>query len=387
MAQTPLMQTYAPRPVAFQKGKGVWLYDEHNTAFLDSFSGIAVCGLGHAHPAIAAVFAEQANTLIHTSNAFHIPYQIELATRLTRIAHMENAFFCNSGAEANEAAIKLCRLYGNQKNIDTPTIIVLENSFHGRTMATISASGNRKVQAGFEPLVQGFVRAPFNDIEAIEHIAQNTNNVVAVMLEIVQGEGGVNLAQAAYLKALRSLCDTHGWLLVIDEVQTGMGRTGNYFAHQHFDIQPDIMTLAKALGNGMPIGACLARGVAAELFTPGSHGTTFGGGPLASRVALTVLDILEKEKVVEHAAHMGTYLMNALQTRLKDHPRVVDIRGLGLMIGIELSEPCADLMVKALDHHLLLNVTHGNVIRLLPPLTITEAEADQLLEKLFAVIG
>ncbi len=380
MSDTALMNTYNPRPIAFERGEGVWLFDSDDNAYLDSVSGIAVCALGHAHPAIANVLAEQGKTLLHTSNAYHIPYQERLAKRLCDLAHMKNAFFCNSGAEANEAAIKLCRLYGNQQGFDTPNIIVMENSFHGRTMATLSASGNRKVQAGFEPLVQGFIRAPFNDIDALKHIAQHSQQVVAIMMEPIQGEGGVNLPAPGYLKALRELCDANNWLLVLDEVQTGMGRTGKMFAHQHANITPDIMTLAKALGNGYPIGACLATGKAASLFTPGSHGTTFGGSPLASRIALTVIDTLLNENLLENATRMGDYLLAKLTETYENHPQVTDIRGQGLMIGMALKTPCTEFMLKALEHKLLLNVTRGNVIRLLPPLILDLHQADLILE-------
>ncbi len=374
-----LMTTYARQPVTFAKGDGCWLWDTDGNKYLDAVSGIAVCNLGHAHPAVTAALCEQAGTLVHTSNLYGIANQQTLADRLTAIAGMDRAFFCNSGAEANEAAIKLARLYGHKKGIDTPTIIVMENSFHGRTLATLSATGNRKVQAGFEPLVSGFLRVPYNDLEAVETVAKNNPSVVAVLVEPVQGEGGVNVPQEKYLSALRVLCDKHGWLLMLDEIQTGMGRSGRMFAYQHEDFSPDVMSVAKGLGNGMPIGACLARGEAAELFQPGNHGTTFGGNPLACSAALAVIDTLEKASLVQRAEELGLRLLTAFELALGDQEYINDIRGLGLLIGIELDRPCTELVSMALARGLLINVTASNTIRLLPPLVMSDEEADSLV--------
>ena len=375
-----LMQNYAPLPVTFVKGEGVWLWDSEGKKYLDALSGVAVCGLGHAHPAVAKAISDQAHTLIHTSNWYHIAKQEELAERLTRLAGMERAFFSNSGAEANEAAIKLACLHGHDKRIQNPVIVVMEGSFHGRTLATLSATGNRKVQAGFEPLVQGFVRAPYNDLEAVATIARNNNDVAAVMVEPITGEGGIAIPDEDYLEGLRQICDEHGWLLILDEIQTGMGRTGKLFAYQHSQIQPDIMTLAKGLGNGVPIGACLAQGKAAELFKPGHHGSTYGGNPLVCSAALAVLDTLENEQLTERAAQLGTQMFDNLKTALADQQGVVEIRGCGLMLAIELDRPCTELMQQALDIGLLINVTAGQVVRLLPPLILNDAEAEQVVD-------
>ncbi len=375
-----LMMTYARQPVTFTKGSGCWVWDSEGKQYLDAVSGIAVCNLGHAHPAVTAALCEQAGTLVHTSNLYGIANQQILADRLTAISGMDRAFFCNSGAEANEAAIKLARLYGHKKGIDTPTIIVMENSFHGRTMATLSATGNRKVQAGFEPLVTGFLRVPYNDLEAVETVAKNNPSVVAVLVEPVQGEGGVNVPQEKYLSALRVICDKHGWLLMLDEIQTGMGRSGRMFAYQHEEFAPDVMTVAKGLGNGMPVGACLARGEAAELFQPGNHGTTFGGNPLACSAALAVIDTLEKEELVQRAEELGLRLLTAFELALGEQDYVKDIRGLGLLIGIELDRPCTELVSMGLARGVLINVTAGNTIRLLPPLVMSDEEADTLVQ-------
>jgi acetylornithine aminotransferase len=375
-----LMQNYAPLPVTFVKGEGVWLWDSEGKKYLDALSGVAVCGLGHAHPAVAKAISDQAHTLIHTSNWYHIAQQEVLAERLTRLAGMERVFFSNSGAEANEAAIKLARLHGHDKGIQNPAIVVMEGSFHGRTLATLSATGNRKVQAGFEPLVQGFVRAPYNDLEAVATIARNNSDVVAVMVEPVTGEGGIVIPDEDYLQGLRQICDEHGWLLILDEIQTGMGRSGKLFAFQHSQIQPDIMTLAKGLGNGVPIGACLARGKAAELFKPGHHGSTYGGNPLVCSAALAVLDTLESEQLTERAAELGTQMFDSLKTALADQQGVVEIRGCGLMLAIDLDRPCTELMQQALDIGLLINVTAGQTVRLLPPLIISDAEAEQIVD-------
>ena len=382
-----LMSTYARLPVTFEKGEGCWLWDTEGKRYLDGISGIAVCNLGHAHPAVAKALCEQAGKLVHTSNIYGIANQQLLGERLTTLAGMERAFFCNSGAEANEAAIKLARLYGRKKGIDNPTVIVMEQSFHGRTLATLSATGNRKVQAGFEPLVKGFVRAPYNDLEAIENIARHHPEVVAMLVEPVQGEGGVRVPEESYLDALQVLCRKHGWLLMLDEIQTGMGRTGKPFAYQHTQIKPDVITLAKGLGNGVPIGACLARGEAAELFQPGNHGSTFGGNPLACAAALAVLDTMAKLAIHERAEELGLRLLTAFELALGEQDYVQDIRGLGLMIGIELDRPCAKLVGMALERGLLINVTADTTVRLLPPLVISDDEADQLVHDLTTLIA
>lgn len=381
------MATYKRLPVCFERGEGAWLWDNNGKRYLDALSGIAVCGLGHAHPTIAQAISQQAETLIHTSNLYEIKQQSTLGDRLTSLAKMDRVFFSNSGAEANEAAIKIARLYGHSKGIDIPTIIVMENSFHGRTMATLSATGNRKVQAGFEPLVQGFVRVPFNDIESLHTAAQANKNIVAVLVEPIQGEGGIAIPAPDYLNKVRELCDQNEWLMMLDEVQTGMGRTGRMFAHQHSNIIPDVMTLAKALGNGLPIGACLARGAAAEILVPGTHGSTFGGNPLACAAATAVIDILEKEQLVERATTLGNCLLDGFQERLGNQEGIKEIRGCGLMIGIELDRPCGDLVGAALMlGKILINVTADNVIRLLPPLVLTDEQADELVATLSGII-
>jgi acetylornithine aminotransferase len=380
-----LMQTYARLPVAFVKGEGAWLYDENGEKYLDALAGVAVNGLGHGHPKLAKALCEQAGRLIHTSNIYRIPEQERLADHLCKLSGMERVFFCNSGAEANEAAIKIARLHGHHKGIENPAIVVMEKSFHGRTMATLSATGNRKVQAGFEPLVAGFVRVPFGDAEAVGRLSMQAN-IVAVLVEPIQGEGGVNIPEASYLSKLRALCDANGWLLMLDEVQTGIGRTGTWFAFQHTDIHPDVLTLAKGLGSGVPIGACLARGVAATTFTPGKHGSTFGGGPLACTAALTTLNVMEEEDLPRHAAELGAFIRADLSRRLEGVAGVREIRGQGLMIGIELDRPCGDLVQLALAEKLLINVTSDTVVRLLPPLVMTQAEAALLTEKLAGLI-
>ncbi len=388
MSETSLMSTYARLGVAFERGEGAWLWDLDGKRHLDMLSGIAVCNLGHAHPAVAQALCQQAGRLIHTSNLYDIPLQRRLADELTERAGMDKVFFANSGAEANEAAIKLARLYGNRhKGVSDPAIIVMEQSFHGRTLATLSATGNRKVQAGFEPLVRGFVRAPFDDLDAIETIAANNRDIVAILVEPIQGEGGVRLPSPGYLSGLREICDRNGWLLMLDEIQTGMGRTGKWFAHQHeAAARPDVMTLAKALGNGVPIGACLARGEAADILVPGSHGSTFGGNPLACAAALAVVETMANEHVVAAAASMGEYLIEELRSRLGDCERVVEIRGQGLMIGIELDRPCGELVSKALERGLLINVTAERVIRLLPPLIVSTEQIDEAVTTLDALV-
>ena len=380
-----LMQTYARLPVAFVKGEGAWLYDENGEKYLDALAGVAVNGLGHGHSRLAKALCEQAGRLIHTSNIYRILEQERLADHLCKLSGLERVFFCNSGAEANEAAIKIARLYGHNKGIENPAIVVMEKSFHGRTMATLSATGNRKVQAGFEPLVAGFVRVPFGDAEAVARLSVQAN-IVAVLVEPFQGEGGVNIPEAGYLSKLRALCDANGWLLMLDEVQTGIGRTGTWFAFQHSDIKPDVMTLAKGLGSGVPIGACLARGVAAETFVPGKHGSTFGGGPLACTAAQTTLNVMAEEGLLQHAADLGAFIRADMAKRLEGVAGVRDIRGQGLMIGIELDRPCGDLVKLALVEKLLINVTNDTVVRLLPPLVMTQADAALLTEKLAGLI-
>ena len=380
------MNTYARLPVAFSRGEGVWLWDEQGKRYLDAVAGVAVNGLGHAHPKLAQAICEQAKTLIHTSNLYQIPKQEQLGTRLAQLAGMDKVFLCNSGAEANEAAIKLARLYGHNKGIDSPAIIVMEKSFHGRTMATLTATGNRKVQAGFEPLVSGFVRVPYNDIPSINLIAEHNKNVVAILVEPVQGEGGIQIPQPAYLQELRRICDSHGWLLMLDEVQTGIGRTGSLFAFQQTGITPDVMALAKGLGSGMPIGACLAKGAAAEVFKPGNHGSTFGGNPLACAAALATLDAIEEQNLCKQAADIGAYICDGLSKQLAGTAGVVQIRGAGLMIGVELDRPCGDLVKLALAQGLIINVTADSVVRLLPPLVMKRDEAQQVVDMLAPLI-
>ena len=383
-----LMNTYGRLPVTFEKGEGVWLFDNHGEKYLDALSGVAVNGLGHAHPKLIQAINQQIAKLIHVSNIYHIREQELLADKLCEVSGMDKVFFCNSGCEANEASIKLARLYGHQRGVANPEIIVMEKSFHGRTLATLSATGNRKAQAGFEPLVSGFVRVPYDDVEAVKQVALNNKNVVAILVEPVQGEGGINIPHDAtgYLKALREICDTQGWLLMVDEVQTGIGRTGTWFAFQHTEIQPDVMSLAKGLGSGVPIGACLARGVAAETFTPGKHGSTFGGNPLATAAGLATLSIIQEEKLRENADKMGNLIAQGFRAAFADTPEVVSIRNAGLMIGVELDRPCAELVKLALAEHMLINVTAERVIRLLPPLVINESEVAHLVRKLSAVV-
>jgi len=373
------MPVFAPLPVAFSHGEGAWLTDTQGRKYLDALAGVAVCGLGHAHPEIAKAICDQAGKLLHTSNWYEIPLQAELAEKLCKKAGMDNVFFCNSGAEANEAAIKLARLYGHHRKILNPAIIVTEGSFHGRTLATLSATGNRKIQAGFEPLVTGFNRVPYNDLAAVRTVAEHNKDVVAVMVEPITGEGGIQVPDAGYLKGLREICDERGWLLILDEIQTGMCRTGKWFAFQHEGVQPDVLTLAKGLGNGVPIGACLARAAAAQVFKPGNHGSTFSGNPLVCRVALTVLDLLERGKLDQRAARLGTRIVDGLRAALAGNAAVKDVRGRGLMIAVELDRPCKDVLKLALERGLLLNVTADTVVRLLPPLILTDAEADQIV--------
>jgi acetylornithine/N-succinyldiaminopimelate aminotransferase len=381
-----LMTTYRRLPVAFTKGRGAWLWDEHGNRFLDAVSGVGVCALGHAHPKVAEAVCKQAQTLLHTSNLYRIPAQEQAADLLCRRAGMERAFFCNSGAEAVEAAIKIARFYGHTRRIALPSIVVAENSFHGRTLATLSATGNRKVQAGFEPLVQGFLRVPLNDTNALHSVAENNRNVVAILLEPIQGEGGVNIADVDYLRNVRAICDENDWLMILDEVQSGLGRTGAWFSYQHYDVCPDVTALAKGLGNGIPVGACLARGKAATLFTPGAHGSTFGGNPLACSAALAVLDVIDHEGLVQRAAQLGAQMISELRSQLAGVDQVRSIRGKGLMIGIELASPCGELVNAAIADGLLINVTAERVVRLLPPLVISDAEAQQIVEGVVKVI-
>ena len=383
-----LMNTYMRQPVTFTKGEGVWLWDTAGEKYLDALAGVAVNGLGHAHPNLVAAISEQAAKLIHVSNVYHIAEQEALANKLCAISGMDKVFFCNSGCEANEASIKLARLYGHNKGISSPEIIVMDKSFHGRTMATLSATGNRKVQAGFEPLVSGFIRVPYDDVDAVKQVASSNPNVVAILVEPVQGEGGINIPKdsSAYLETLRQICDAHGWLLMVDEVQTGIGRTGTWFAFQHTAIMPDVMSLAKGLGSGVPIGACLARGKAAEVFVYGKHGSTFGGNPLACAAGLATLAAIEDEGLCAHAEKMGELIKLGFQTAFADTPAVKVVRNAGLMIGIELDRPCGELVKLALEAKLLINVTADKVVRLLPPLVIKQDEAQELVRRLSDVI-
>jgi acetylornithine aminotransferase len=378
---THIMPTYARLDVEFDHGEGVWLFDKNGEKYLDAISGIGVCALGHAHPAITQAISEQAAKLVHTSNLYHIGNQEALADALCAASNMENVFFSNSGAEANEAAIKLARLHGNKKGLNTPTVLVFDNAFHGRTLATLTASGNRKIQAGFEPLVQGFTRAPLNDLEAVKNIAQNNKNIAAVLVEPIQGEGGINIASDEFMNGLHALCQEHDWLLMLDEVQTGNGRTGKYFAYQHFNWLPDVVTTAKGLGNGLPIGACLTAGKAKDLFGPGNHGSTYGGNPLAAKAALTTVNTLVNDGVIANAETMGNYLLEQFTEKLGTKTQVSSIDGKGLMLGIKLNQECGHLVAEALSEKLLINVTAGNVIRLLPPLIINQAEADLLIQQ------
>jgi acetylornithine/N-succinyldiaminopimelate aminotransferase len=382
-----LMNTYGRLAVTFERGEGAWLWDTAGKRYLDALAGVAVCGLGHCHPTFTADLQKQVATLVHTSNIYHIGLQEKLADRLAALSGMDNVFFCNSGCEANEAAIKLARLFGHKKGIEAPAIIVLEHAFHGRTIATLSATGSRKVQAGFEPLVSGFVRVPFDDLEAVKRVAENNRNVVAVLVELIQGEGGVNVCQDGYLKGLREICDANGWLLMLDEVQSGIGRTGAWFAFQHSGVRPDVMTLAKGLASGVPIGACLAAGDAAGLFKPGSHGSTFGGNPLACRAALSTLDIIEAEGLMGNAVAMGDAIRAGLAKKLAGLSGVRQIRGKGLMIGIELDRPCKEIVEQALAAGLLINVTADNVVRLLPPLIFTREHVQHLVDGLAPIIA
>lgn len=383
-----LMHTSSRQPVSFSRGLGARLWDTDGVEYLDAIAGVAVTSLGHANPEIAAAIAEQSTQLLHTTNMFRIPWQEQLGERLCLLSGMERAFFCNSGAEANEAALKLARLHAHSRGVAQPQVLVMDNSFHGRTLATLAATGNPAVHAGFEPLMPGFVRVPYNDIEAIRAVAAQSPNIVAVLVEPVQGEGGVHAAFAGYLQGLRALCDEHDWLMMIDEVQTGMGRTGAWFGFQHAGIEPDVITLAKALGNGYPIGACLARGKAAELFSPGHHASTFGGNPLACRVGCTVLDIMQREHLPQRAAASGRRLLAALKLALGNHPEVVAIRGIGLMVGVELNRPCGELVDRAREEQrLLITVTRGTTMRLLPALICDDTQIDEIAARVIRLLS
>ncbi len=380
-----LMNTYARLPVTFEKGDGATLHDTEGKSYLDAISGIAVCSLGHAHPGISDAICAQSQKLIHTSNLYQIGNQQKLADKLIEHSAMEKVFFCNSGAEANETALKIARKYAHQNNIDNPAVIVMQNSFHGRTLATLSATGNDKVHEGFAPLVEGFIRVPFDDIEAVKAHSDN-KNIVAILVEPVQGEGGIHVPQTGYLKALREICDNNKWLLMLDEIQTGIGRTGQWFAFQHENILPDVLTLAKALGNGMPIGACLAQGKAADALVPGNHGTTFGGNPLACAAGLAVINTMEVHNHVPAVAKKGQALIESFQATLSNQAGIVDIRGKGYMIGIQLDRPCGELVGIALEAGLLINVTRGDTIRLLPTFVMSLEQTDFLVTKLSEII-
>ena len=380
-----IMPTYARLPVTFERGEGAWLWSTDGHRYLDAISGIAVCNLGHAHPAVARALCDQASKLVHTSNLYGVGLQEHLAHELCELSGLENVFFCNSCAEANEAALKLARKFGHSKGIENPRVIVMENSFHGRTLFTLSATGNVKVQEGFEPLVDSFIRVPHGNAEAVAAI--HDASVCAILVEPVQGEGGVRVPAHDYLPALRKLCDERGWLLMVDEVQCGMARTGAWFGFQHSGIRPDVMTLAKALGNGVPIGACLAQGSAAQVLTAGKHGSTFGGNPLACRAALAVLDTLRRQNLVARAAELGKIILEGFRAALADNPHIVEIRGKGLMIGIELDKACSELTSLALDHGLLINVTADRTIRLLPPLILSDDETQHLIDSVVRLVN
>ena len=386
MATHHLMNTYNRQPVTFVRGEGAFLWDTEGERYLDAIMGVAVCGLGHAQPDIAEAMCDQARTLIHTSNIYGIAWQEKLADKLSLLSNMDKVFFCNSGAEANEAAIKLARLHGHRKGLSDPHIVVMESSFHGRTLATLSATGNRKVQAGFEPLVSGFVRVPYGDLDKLRQVAANDRNIVAILVEPVQGEGGVRVPPSSFLQGIREICDAHGWLMMVDEVQTGIGRTGAWFAHQLAGVRPDVMSLAKGLGNGVPIGACLAAGAASELFGPGNHGSTFGGNPLMCRVAHTVLEVIERDNLLERAAELGLRIQEGLRSHLQGVAGVLEVRGLGLMIGVQLDRPCGKLVEMALKQGLLINVTADSVIRLLPALVMTDEQTESLIEQLAHIV-
>jgi acetylornithine/N-succinyldiaminopimelate aminotransferase len=383
-----LLNTYQRLPVSFERGEGVWLFDKSGNKYLDALSGVAVNTLGHNHPALVDAITKQASKMIHVSNYYNIEEQCLLAKKIAEISGLEYVFFANSGCEANEAAIKIARLYGNQKKIDLPTIIVMEKAFHGRTMATLTATGSRKAQAGFEPLVPGFIRVPYDDIEAIKALANKKNQVIAILVEPIQGEGGINVPHHMkdYLSQLRDICDEQDWLLMFDEVQSGIGRTGRWFAHQHAEIIPDVMTLAKGLASGVPIGACVVNNKAASMISPGKHGSTFGGNPLACAAGITTLDTIINEELMNNAMIQGNKIVRELKKDLGEFKEVVSIRNAGLMIGIELSKPCGELIKLGLDAGLLINVTAETVIRLLPPLIINNEETSLLISKLSELV-
>ena len=381
-----LMNTYSRQPIGFVKGEGAWLWDDQGKRYLDCVSGVAVASVGHAHPTVTNAICEQAKSVLHTSNLYRIFRQEELAERICKLAGMDEVFFCNSGAEANEAAIKLARLYGHKSGVENSHIIVMEKAWHGRTLATLSATGSRKAQAGFEPLMDGFVRVPYNDADAVRQIASRQSNVVAVLVEVLQGEAGVIMADMDYIRALREICDEQQWLFMIDEVQCGIGRTGKWFGFQHAEVKPDVITLAKGLGSGVPIGACLAAGRATGVFGPGNHGSTFGGGPLVCAASLATLQAIEEEKLLDKATQTGEWIRSELRTQLKGVSGVKDIRGLGMMMGIELDRPCGDIVKRALAQGMLVNVTGDTVVRLLPPLIFTAAQAEQLVNTLVPII-
>ncbi|MGH8560313.1 MAG: aspartate aminotransferase family protein [Methylococcales bacterium] len=381
-----IMPTYARFPVTFERGEGAWLWDRYGNRYLDALSGIAVCGLGHCHPAIRDAICRQAGILVHSSNLYGIEKQEELAASLSTLSGLDKIFFCNSGTEANEAAIKIARRFGHRQNIELPEIVVMENSFHGRTLGALSATGNNKAREGFGPLLDGFPRIPFDDIAALEQVASEHPNIVAILVEPVQGEGGIRVPSPDYLPRLRELCDRNHWLLMLDEIQTGMGRSGKFLAYQHTGILPDVCTLAKALGNGLPIGACMARGQAADLLTAGMHGSTFGGNPLACAGAIAVIQTLERENLIARAALLGETLRSELSGKLNSNPAVIDIRGLGMLIGIELDRACSDLAIEALNEKILFSVQADRTIRLLPPLILNHDEADLIVAKLCALI-
>ena len=381
-----VMNTYARQPVAFVRGQGVWLWDESGKQYLDALAGIAVNTLGHNHPRLMRALSEQAARVLHISNLFRNPLQEAAADRIAAISGLDEVFFCNSGCEANEAAIKIARKYGHERGVNEPAIVVMEKSFHGRTLATLSATGSRKVQAGFEPLVSGFVRVPHNDLEAVNQLAKHNRNVVAVLVEPIQGEGGINLASMEYLRGLRELCDRNEWLLMLDEVQCGLGRTGKWFVYQHAGILPDVLPLAKGLGSGVAVGACVTGGRASGVFKPGNHGSTFGGNPLACSAVLTTIDTVTEEGLLANARRVGDAMRDGLAAALKGEAGVVQVRGMGLMIGIELDRPCGEVVGLALERGLVLNVTDDDVIRLLPALVMSEAEGRQVVETLVPIV-
>ena len=384
--QPHVMNTYARLPIALTHGKGCHVWDTQGKMYLDALSGIAVNTLGHAHPKLVPALQEQVANLIHTCNYYHVPLQEQLAAKLCELSGLSNAFFCNSGLEANEAAIKIARKFGHSKGIDKPEIIVFENAFHGRSIATLSATGNPKHQAGFEPLLDGFIRVPLNDLNAIQYIAQTHPNVVAVFLETIQGEGGIHPARWEYLQGVRQLCDAQNWLLMLDEVQCGIGRTGKWFAHQWAGITPDVMPLAKGLGSGVPVGAIVCGPKAAGVFQPGNHGTTFGGNPLAMRAGVETLRIMQEDQLLEHTQRIGQQLLNDLRLAFQNTPGVIEVRGQGLMLGIELDKPCSALTLRAAEAGLLISVTADSVIRIVPPLIMTQAEADEVADILLPLI-